>query len=663
VVTKITKYTIIAIIAFAVTVAFGFDGRGRYSYWPIRSTRNTVKIQPGTDKTNFVEMRDASGSNLLLGVDAVNKTVSTYASSVDNSLTVGEALVVNNNKTNQVGLELHGIGSGAPSDNRGGFIKWHPNPMQYAYVYMNDFFDIVFDNNLQASNVDQGNAYINCYSGDAKFADLKITAMKQDWTNAGVTIADLGTVTTVNIDGGTIDGVTLGTSCTQSEWDDAYNHSRDNSQAHSDYLINNGDDTTSGTLTAKSFVESSLVGWWLFNNGEAKDSSGNGNDGTLQNSASVSEDVLNLSYSTSDYVSVTNNNNTLDLTGSMSFSLWINPTALPSESTDSYPRILWTSNDHFSLFYYKALSKLQWKHETTGTKTRPAVTEANLFKNQWFQIAGVYDSSAGKIRLYINGVQKDEQDHTGTCTANWVWQFGDSTYTMEDCKIDDIRFYNRALSAAEIRRLYESSVKNYGHFNKIITGEAEIGDGTNETLFSSTGVQTMTGNARVIKNIYISAGGIKAPGEKPATFVLHGLKGAWQFDDAIESNQQTVSGSVKLPADMDITVAPSFYIGWSADGVSPGNCEWQFEYLYVGANSDTTAGAQETLTVTSTASSTSNGLVIEEVTGIDAPGANDKAMFWRITRLSASENDTISGTVEMHGNFFEYTANKLGTAL
>ncbi len=33
------------------------------------------------------------------------------------------------------------------------------------------------------------------------------------------------------------------------EWDTAYNHSQNNSQAHSDYLINNGSDTTSGSLT------------------------------------------------------------------------------------------------------------------------------------------------------------------------------------------------------------------------------------------------------------------------------------------------------------------------------------------------------------------------------------------------------------------------------
>lgn len=36
---------------------------------------------------------------------------------------------------------------------------------------------------------------------------------------------------------------------TPTEWDTAYAHSQDNSQAHSDYLINNGDDATTGTLT------------------------------------------------------------------------------------------------------------------------------------------------------------------------------------------------------------------------------------------------------------------------------------------------------------------------------------------------------------------------------------------------------------------------------
>lgn len=42
------------------------------------------------------------------------------------------------------------------------------------------------------------------------FTTLDIVSMLTDWTNAGRTIADLGIVTTMDVDGGTIDGVTIG---------------------------------------------------------------------------------------------------------------------------------------------------------------------------------------------------------------------------------------------------------------------------------------------------------------------------------------------------------------------------------------------------------------------------------------------------------------------
>jgi len=42
------------------------------------------------------------------------------------------------------------------------------------------------------------------------FGNLTITSFAANWTNAGRTVADLGIVTTVDINGGTIDGVTIG---------------------------------------------------------------------------------------------------------------------------------------------------------------------------------------------------------------------------------------------------------------------------------------------------------------------------------------------------------------------------------------------------------------------------------------------------------------------
>ena len=46
--------------------------------------------------------------------------------------------------------------------------------------------------------------------------------------------------------------------------------------------------------------------------------------------------------------------------------------------------------------------------------------------------------------------------------------------------------------------------------------------------------------------------------------------------------------------------------GWSADGISPGDCEWQLEYLWIDEDENTCGAAQETLTSTATASSTAN---------------------------------------------------------
>lgn len=210
--------------------------------------------------------------------------------------------------------------------------------------------------------------------------------------------------------------------------------------------------------------------------------------------------------------------------------------------------------------------------------------------------------------------------------------------------------------------LYRDSANVLKTDDKFESSSAEIGDGTNYTEIKTDGEINLHGTARVEKCHWICANGIKAPGSKPADFVEDGLTGCWEFGDEIEANQESVSGTVKTPCDMDRTIAPKFGIGWHANGVSPGDCKWQLEYLWVSPNEDVTAVAQETLTVVSTASATSDGLIVAEFTGIDLPSGTDVAMFWKITRLSADASDTIAAVTHMRGNYFKYTSNKLGVA-
>jgi hypothetical protein len=123
---------------------------------------------------------------------------------------------------------------------------------------------------------------------------------------------------------------------------------------------------------------------------------------------------------------------------------------------------------------------------------------------------------------------------------------------------------------------------------------------------------------------------------------------------------------MQLPQDMDRTVAPEFNIGWDSDTADPGDdtkqCVWQLEYLYLSLNEDVTAAAQETLTVTTSASTTTNGLVVSTITGLDLPSATDRFMLIRLKRLGADGDDDLGDVAYLNGCGFKYTSDRLGVA-
>jgi len=196
---------------------------------------------------------------------------------------------------------------------------------------------------------------------------------------------------------------------------------------------------------------------------------------------------------------------------------------------------------------------------------------------------------------------------------------------------------------------------------------AKIGDGgtTDYIEIKADGEINLHGTARVKQAIWVDAAGLKAPGAKPATLISHGALeiAAWQFsDEGVEANQQSVSWANRLPEPMDRSTIPTITIAWSADGISPGNCEWQLEYFWTAPNESTIQGAEETLTQTTAASSTANGMVLTTFTGINVPSSSDVCLHCRLTRLSAGANDTIADTVELHGTCFQFTCDKIGEA-
>jgi len=191
-----------------------------------------------------------------------------------------------------------------------------------------------------------------------------------------------------------------------------------------------------------------------------------------------------------------------------------------------------------------------------------------------------------------------------------------------------------------------------------------IGDGINYASFASDGLLSLVGTARVTRDLWIDAAGIKAPGAKPATEVAFGTleTSAWEFsNEGVEANQESVSWRIAVPYDMDRTEEVKLRVGWTS--ASTGNCKWQLKYRWFSEDEDMTQDGEETLTEVAAASTTANGLVVTTIEGINAPSATDATIIFKLTRLSADGEDTISDTVELHGVCFNYVSDKLGEGL
>lgn len=213
-----------------------------------------------------------------------------------------------------------------------------------------------------------------------------------------------------------------------------------------------------------------LVGEWAFD-GNANDTSGNGNDGTV-NGATLTSDrfgnansaysfdgvedsilttgTIGISGSQSRTVSAwININNFHDTTGegNMSFVKWgsevngqLNELMATGDQTIWWPRSI-VFHGHWEDFY----------SDDNFTTT-----------DSWYHVAFAYDGSMGKI--YLNGTL-NSQSSLNLNTTDTAVSFGVNPDAIInppgsdwnkyfDGVIDDIRIYNRALSSGEITELY-----------------------------------------------------------------------------------------------------------------------------------------------------------------------------------------------------------------
>ena len=217
--------------------------------------------------------------------------------------------------------------------------------------------------------------------------------------------------------------------------------------------------------TLKDALSSGLVGHWTFDGqdmaGErAYDRSGQNNTGLLTNGPTRAIGKIGQALSfdgADDYV------DTADIdfaAGNFTLSAWFKTSVL---------------KDQRILSKYSAVNNQIWLmvlNDGTleagvydGTSWRVATDPSSRSNNMWHHVA--MDVTTSNIIFYVNGAQVGSDVHDNSFPVNnSTWNIGRNNDGTEyfNGAIDDVRIYNRALSASEIKRLY-----NIGAASKLNT--------------------------------------------------------------------------------------------------------------------------------------------------------------------------------------------------
>ena len=203
-----------------------------------------------------------------------------------------------------------------------------------------------------------------------------------------------------------------------------------------------------------------LVGYWRLDEGSgttAADSSGNGNTGTLVNGPTwVSGRYGNaLSFDgADDRVQLTSQP---PLTDGFSFAAWVKRAGGTTHqeifnNNQFFVRIQPYSEDSNQPF--EAFVKLS--DESIEPRANSGVAST---PGTWFFIVVTWDKNY--LKIYVNGELKGSSARAGNLTSTTVTaQIGAGEQTTLTCNywngtIDEVRIYNRALSADEVLRLYQ----------------------------------------------------------------------------------------------------------------------------------------------------------------------------------------------------------------
>jgi len=290
-------------------------------------------------------------------------------------------------------------------------------------------------------------------------------------------------------------------------------------------------------------AHANLVGHWQFE-GNFNGSSGNGNDATAHGDAAIVNDPergqVAILDGNGDYIEIPHSNS-LNITGEqISLAAWVY-----FDDMSGPPEIIiakvFNNTTHTSPYFSYGLHILTngqprfWQSLAGGTSNIPAPSGQFFQSKQWYHLAGVYDGSA--MTLYINGQAVAVRNVSGAINGyNSLLRLGTNGGLTEQMsgKLDDVRIYSRAMSAEQVRNLFNGTAPSWLQAQDPVPANGAIHSDTWVNLSWLPGDNAVTHNVYLGDNFDDVNAGAEGTfqGNHTGTFLVAGFPG-FPFPDGL----------------------------------------------------------------------------------------------------------------------------------
>lgn len=208
-----------------------------------------------------------------------------------------------------------------------------------------------------------------------------------------------------------------------------------------------------------------LVGWWLFNEQggtKANDISGRYNNGTLTGGPTWNNQSLSFN-GVNDSIVVPDSTSWAFGTSDFSLSMWIKPTTVAqyvfvSQYQDTNNRWIWFMEDATAMYF---------QNRTAGVLSPNESWTPNLTIGMWQHLVLTRSGNTWTVYKNASAVTGGSTDTGSVGNHSGSLEIGSQNAASSfNGSIDDVRVYNRALSAQEVRTLYETPYINIANVKR-----------------------------------------------------------------------------------------------------------------------------------------------------------------------------------------------------